>query len=141
VDRSTPDGFLAYLKEMVGIERFDQLKLPLMMVTTEFWKREEVILDSGLLIPAVHASMALPGLFAPVTLDGRLLVDGGLVNPVPYDLLGDDCDITIAVNVIARHNHHDNSLPSALETLFEAYQILQSTVMREKLGLFLTLLL
>jgi NTE family protein len=109
-----PDGFLAYLKEMVGVERFDQLKLPLMMVATDFWKREEVILDSGPLIPAVQASMALPGVFAPVTLDGRLLVDGGLVNPVPYDLLGDDCDITIAVNVIAQHNHHDNSITNRL---------------------------
>ena len=47
---------------------------------------------SGPVLPAEHASLALPGLFAAVSLSGQLLVDGGLVNPVPFGLFEPDCD-------------------------------------------------
>ncbi|KAA3628249.1 MAG: patatin-like phospholipase family protein [Proteobacteria bacterium] len=128
-----PDGFIAFLDETLGVERFDQLKIPLQVVATDFWSREAAVFDSGLLMPAVQASMALPGVFAPVTIGDRLLVDGGLVNPVPYDLIQQDCDLTIAVDVIGLRTPGEDPIPSYLEATFEAFQILQSTVLKEKM--------
>ena len=68
-------------------ENFEELAIPFAVVATDFWECRSVVLDSGPLKPAVQASMALPGLFTPVELDGRVLIDGGTMNPVPYDLL------------------------------------------------------
>ncbi len=58
--------------------------------------------------------MATPGLFTPVSMNGHVLVDGGTVNPVPYDLLLDHCDITIAIDVmgsISAESSTTRSLP------------------------------
>jgi predicted acylesterase/phospholipase RssA len=60
--------------------------------------RWEVVFDRGAIIPAVAASFALPGIFKPVVRDGRVLVDGGSVGPVPYNLLFDDCEIVVAID-------------------------------------------
>jgi len=80
-----------------GIER---LLRPFGCVATELTTGREVWLREGSVIDAVRASLALPGLFTPVVHDGRLLVDGGLVNPVPVSLcraLG--ADLVIAVDL------------------------------------------
>lgn len=128
-----PEGFIEFLDETVGIKRFDQLQIPLQVVATDFWSRNQVVLDRGALMPAVQASMALPGLFAPVTIGDHLLVDGGLVNPVPYDLIQDACDLTIAIDVIGLRSKGDEPTPSYMEATFDAFQILQTTVLREKM--------
>jgi NTE family protein len=79
---------------------FAQLPLPFGCVATELATGREVWLREGSVSAAVRASIALPGLFTPVSRDGRLLVDGGLVNPVPVSLgraLG--AEIVIAVDL------------------------------------------
>ena len=48
---------------------------------------------------AVAASIALPALFTPVTVNGRMLMDGGLTNPLPFDVLNGEADVTVAVDV------------------------------------------
>jgi len=76
------------------------LPLPFACVATDLESGREVWLRAGSVAAAVRASIALPGLFAPVARDGRLLVDGGLVNPVPVSLaraLG--ADVVIAVDL------------------------------------------
>ncbi len=88
-----------------GIER---LRLPFACVATELDSGREVWLREGSVIDAVRASIALPGLFTPVVRDGRLLVDGGLVNPVPVSLcraMGADVVIAVDLNhdLVARH--------------------------------------
>ncbi len=128
-----PAGFIDFLDETVGVQRFDQLRIPLTVVATDIGTRQAAVLDSGPLMPAVQASMALPGLFAPVEVDGHLLVDGGLVNPVPYDLIQDACDLTIAVDVTGIRTPGEDPTPTYLESTFDAFQILQGTVMREKM--------
>ena len=56
-------------------------------------------MDSGELLPAVKASMAIPGVFEPVLLKECTLVDGGVVNNLPYESLMDECDVVIAIDV------------------------------------------
>ncbi|WP_440997200.1 patatin-like phospholipase family protein [Arhodomonas sp. SL1] len=110
---------------------FADLRIPLRVVATDLWRREPVVLESGPVLPAVRASMALPGVFTPVTLGGRVLVDGGAVNPLPYDLL-DDCDVTVAINVTGKRSPKDDF--TFLDSVFNTFQIMQSTIINEKLA-------
>ena len=127
------DRFLAELEEAMGVSTFEALPTPLKIVASDFWAREQVVFDSGPLLPAIAASFALPGIFKPVVLDGRVLIDGGSVNPVPYDLLLDSCDITIAIDVIGKRKPGDELIPSYTETLFNTFQISEKTIVVEKL--------
>ena len=127
------ENLLNYLFESVHATQFSELDTPLKVVASDFWSREQVVLQHGALIPAIRASMSLPGLFQPVTIDGQVLIDGGAVNPVPFDLLPDDCDITIAVDVIGTRTV-SNKLPSLSEAVFNTYQIMQKSIIREKLA-------
>ena len=79
----------------------ESLERPFGAVATELASGQEVWLQSGPLLDAVRASIALPGLFTPVNRDGRWLVDGGLVNPVPVSLcraLGAERIIAVDLN-------------------------------------------
>lgn len=127
------DYFIKYLQEKIHISRFNQLKIPLSVVATDFWARKEVVFNSGDLMLAIKASMAVPGLFNPVRYKDRILVDGGLVNPVPYDLLLGDCDLVIAIDVLGHRTPDTNDGPSYFETMFNSFQIMQAATMNEKL--------
>ncbi|RMX03013.1 patatin [Corticibacter populi] len=72
-----------FLAQMLPTEHFDELPVPFRAVATDVLSGDEVTLGSGRLVEAVHASFAVPGLFTPVRRGRRVLVDGGLVNPVP----------------------------------------------------------
>ena len=108
---------------------FEELVVPLTVVATDFWERRTVVLDSGPLQPAVQASMALPGLFSPVELGGRVLIDGGTVNPVPYDVLTDSCDLVIAVDINGPSPAEPGSVPGYFDTVFGSVQIMQQAIM------------
>ncbi len=114
---------------------FADLKIPLQVVATDFYAQEQMVIASGALRPAVAASMALPAIFSPVRIDGRALVDGGLVNPLPFDLIAGMCDLTIAIDVSGAANVDapPNMQPSAVEVLMASSQIFQRSIVREKL--------
>jgi NTE family protein len=126
-------NFIQYLHKAIPHTRFEELAIPLKIVAADFWRREEVVLESGELLDAVKASMALPGLFVPVVRDGRVLVDGGAVNPVPYDLLIDDCDIVIAIDVIGHTSADTHSLPSFFDAIFNTVHIMQQSILVQKM--------
>ena len=94
------DKLMAFFEQHFVDRNFDALPLPFACVATDLANGREVWLREGSVAAAVRASIALPGLFAPVRRDGRLLVDGGLVNPVPVSLaraLG--ADVVVAVDL------------------------------------------
>lgn len=94
------DKLIAFFERHFVDKDFSALPLPFACVATDLASGREIWLKEGSVAAAVRASIALPGLFAPVNRDGRLLVDGGLVNPVPVSLcraLG--ADIVIAVDL------------------------------------------
>jgi len=78
---------------------FEDLRIPLYIIATDFRSWHQVIFHSGEIIPAIAGSIAIPSLFKPVEFDGRLLVDGGVVNPLPLDSASIDTDLTIAIDV------------------------------------------
>jgi len=85
----------------LGEREIETLPLPLSIVATDIGNGDKVVFRSGSLTKAMRASMSVPGLMSPVDYQGRKLVDGGLVDNVPIDVVRDHCqaDIVIAVNV------------------------------------------
>ena len=79
---------------------FEQTKIPLAVVATDINKRETCVFSTGSLVPAVQASMAIPGVFKPILYQDRVLVDGAVSNPVPSDVVRSmGADIVIGVNL------------------------------------------
>ena len=113
---------------------FADLATPLQIVATDFYAQEALVISKGLLRPAIAASIALPALFQPVVIGGRALVDGGLVNPLPFDLLGQNVDITVAIDVSGGGREPNaTGVPTAYEAVITASQILQRSIVRQKL--------
>jgi NTE family protein len=82
------------------VQKFSELKIPVMMVATDLETGQKVVLKSGNLLNALRASMSMPGLFAPARVKNRWLVDGGLVDPVPVSVArAVGADIVIAVDL------------------------------------------
>jgi len=127
------DDFIRYLGEVIGVRRFRDLGIPLRVMAADLWSGEPVVLESGELLPAVQASMALPGVFPPVRLDGRDLVDGGVADPLPYDLLTRDCDLIVAIDVSGDRKPIDGADMSFLGVLFHSFQIMSRNILAEKL--------
>ena len=102
-------------RKMLGFSEFGELALPFRAVATDLDTGGEVVLGSGDLLQAVRASISIPGLFSPVRIDGRLLVDGGLVNPVPVNVARDmGAQVVISVDV-AQGVEPEPALPAPLE--------------------------
>lgn len=88
------------LRQIIAVKSFVDLPLPYAAVATDLNTGEAVVMQEGDLISAVRASMAIPGVFSPVERDGRVLVDGQLVNPVPVSVCrAMGADKVIAVDV------------------------------------------
>ena len=91
----------ALLEELIGVKRFSDLKIPFAAVATDLYTGEKVVMDSGDLVSAVRASMSIPGVFPPVEREGRVLVDGQLVDPIPVAqcrAMGADAVIAVDIN-------------------------------------------
>lgn len=79
---------------------FEELKIPLFVVAVDIERREEVVFNKGSVAEAVRASISIPGIFIPKRLNGRLLVDGGVLNRVPIDVLRRaGADVVIGVDL------------------------------------------
>jgi NTE family protein len=94
------------LRMLIGaareIDDFDNLPIPFRAVATDLAAARLVVLDKGDLSQAMRASMAVPGVFAPVVIDGQVLVDGGLMRNLPVDVARNLCaDVVIAVTLQA----------------------------------------
>ena len=117
------DKIAEFLQEILGVSTFEELKIPLIIVATDFHTGEEVVFNSGPLMPAVRASMSLPGLFEPVLHEGRMLIDGGCANPVPHDLLtGNDLNIAVDVSDLPQQTH--GKVPGVKDALMGAVEIM-----------------
>jgi NTE family protein len=96
------EGFLRVVTaRAIGVEDFRKLPIPFNAVAADIETGEAVVLERGSLSRALRASMSIPGALAPVEIDGRLLVDGGIANNLPIDLARSLCraDAVIAVNI------------------------------------------
>lgn len=127
------DGFLAFLLENMGVKTFEDLKIPFRAIATDFYKEEEVVFSSGDILPAIKASMSIPGVFEPVIHEGRVLVDGGVMNNLPYRDLRKECDVVIAIDVIPSRDPGETKVPSLTNSVMGMFDSLMNEVVRFKL--------
>lgn len=91
---------IARVSQILDGARIEHLPIPFTAVATDLDTRREVWFKYGPLDAAIRASIAIPSLITPIVINGRTLVDGGLVNPVPIDAtFGSAADATVAVNL------------------------------------------
>lgn len=114
-------------------DRFEDLAIPLKVVATDLWAREEVVFEKGPLRPAVAASSAIPGLSRPVEFADRVLIDGGTMNPLPFDHLRGLADIVLAVDITRMAERKERSSPSTIEAVVLSYYIMSNAIVSEKL--------
>lgn len=91
-----------HLERSLGSRLFEDLKLPLLIIATDLDTMQAHVFDHGSVAQAVHASAAIPGICAPVHLDGRRYTDGGAADPLPVTILRErfELDAVIAINVL-----------------------------------------
>lgn len=119
-----PRGMIAgnrlkgFLQQLILDKSFSDLEIPFRAVACDISKRKEMVLDSGKVVDAIMASIAIPGVFNPVHKeDGSILVDGGVVNPLPVSVLNaEGINRVIAVNsmpssdIVMRSNQSSQGL-------------------------------
>jgi NTE family protein len=114
------------IREKIGNVNLEDSPLPVAMIAADIETMEKVILSSGDVGRAAMASTSIPGIFTPVEINGRLLVDGGIVENVPISPLVDmGADIIIAVNL---NSDHKNKRPeNILEILLRTFVMTSNT--------------
>lgn len=117
------ESFLQHIIKQMAAKTFEDLVIPMRIVATDFYSGDPVVFDSGLLLPALKASMSIPGVFVPVKHEGKILVDGGVSNNLPYDVLVDQCDLTIAIDVLPSRKQEDADPPSIVDATLGMFDI------------------
>jgi len=120
-----------FLPETIPAE-FSALAIPLIVMATDLHRRQEAALSSGPLRTALAASIAIPGLFRPVSVDDRILIDGGATNPLPFDQLTGRADVIVAVDVFGVPAADRSDMPSAWESMLTTLLIMGSTIVAAK---------
>ena len=106
-----------FLPDSMPVE-FADLGIPLMVVTSDIHARREVVFATGALQPALAASIALPTIMRPVMVEGRVLIDGGATNPLPFDLLRGRADVIVAVDISGPVVEDRATMPTAIEGIY-----------------------
>jgi len=90
-----------FMAELLPVRTFEELQIPLAVVATDIETGEMLVIKKGNLLPALQAAISFPGIFPPVRFGDRFLVDGGLCNPVPVDVVRElGADLVIGVCAI-----------------------------------------
>jgi NTE family protein len=114
-------------------EDFADLGIPLKVTATDFYGHGPAVLESGDLYSALAASAAIPAVFRPVIRGGRLYIDGGVYNPVPFDLISDAADIVIAIDVVGTPAQSKHRRVTSVELVFGASQLMMKSIIAMKL--------
>lgn len=112
------------IREIVGEVNIEDLSIPFTAVATDLTNQQEIWFQEGCLHQAMRASAAIPSLFTPVIQGKRMLVDGGLINPLPIvPVVSSHCDLIIAVNLNSTNQQHYQlpviERPPALKSRFD----------------------
>jgi NTE family protein len=105
---------LARVRELLGGALIEDLPIPFTAVATDLFARKEVWFQKGPVDAAIRASIAIPGVISPVVLNGRLLADGGLMNPVPIAPTASvGADLTLAISLNGESRTLRGATPAA----------------------------
>jgi len=112
---------------------FEDLEIPLTVVATDLYRRQAAVFSSGSLKPALAASIALPTVMRPVVLNKRILIDGGAINPLPFDLLRGRVDVVVAVDLSGEPTEERREIPSPWECALTTVMVMGGAITAEKI--------
>lgn len=107
--------------------RFEDLEIPLTVTATDYFGHKLCLFSEGDLHNAIAASAAIPAVFRPVKRDGMTLIDGGIYNPLPFDIFGDSVDMVIAIDVVGGPEETGRH-PSSIDFMFGATQLMMQSI-------------
>lgn len=122
----------AFLPDAIP-DTFAGLKIPLKVTATDYYGHHLVVFSEGDLHKALAASAAIPAVFRPVQHGERVLIDGGIYNPVPFDLVQDEADIVIAIDVVGAPEEGLRKRPNSIDLMFGATQLMMQSIIAGKL--------
>lgn len=129
------NSLLKAIKRFVGDVRIEDLRIPFVAVATDLATGEAVRITRGPLAEAICASSAVPGLVVPRYWDGRWLIDGGVVDPIPVEAarsLG--AEVVVAVDVLVSPSEKGFSGPNVFRVLFQMSTIFQKRIAELEVG-------
>ena len=135
------DGLRDGIKRVARNRKIEDSRIPLAIVAADLNSGREVVFKDGLIWPAVLASMSIPGVYPPIPVGGQMLVDGGVVNPVPSDAVSAlGANIVIAIKLSRREIDHpwertsvepSGRAPVIFQTLTRSIEIMQGKIVTE----------
>src|SRR5919201_1905662 len=111
---------------------FRELEIPLIIIATDLYRRQQEVFSSGALKPALAASIALPTVMRPVVVAKRILVDGGATNPLPFEELRGRADVVVAVDISGASTDERRDIPNPWECLFATLLVMANAITSEK---------
>jgi NTE family protein len=111
---------------------FGELEIPLIIIATDLYRREQAVFSSGALKPALAASIALPAVMRPVVLADRILIDGGATNPLPFEELRGRADVVVAVDISGAPTDERRDIPNPWECLLATVLVMANAITSEK---------
>lgn len=138
------ERIIGVLREMIGDQDIEELPIGFTAVATDLIEQKEIWLNDGPLFDAIRASIAIPTIFTPWTYRDRVLVDGGLLNPVPIaPALNHSTDLIIAVNASGRRSREhptereaDPDAPGIFDAMSMSLDTMQSAIAKLKLAAY-----
>lgn len=112
---------------------FSELEIPLKVTGTDYYGNKLKVIDSGDLKKALAASAAIPVIFRPVKVDGVVLIDGGIANPLPFDIIDRQRYSVVAVDVVGLPRGEPGRMPKRFDAGFGASQLMMQTITSMKL--------
>ncbi|ANB55758.1 patatin-like phospholipase family protein [Anoxybacillus sp. B7M1] len=123
------------IKEFIWLvtkgKKIEELQIPIAIVATDLQRCEKVVFRSGVVADAVRASISIPGIFVPETIDGRMLVDGGVIDRIPVSVARTmGADVVIGVDV--SHVKVTDAISSIFDVILQSIDILQDELVRHR---------
>ncbi|MGV3550784.1 patatin-like phospholipase family protein [Rhizobium sp.] len=122
----------AFMPEVLPAD-FADLAIPLHVTATDYYGSTEHLIGEGDLFQALAASAAIPAIFMPVRINGRVMIDGGIFNPVPFEYLLDKADIVIGIDVVGWPTGDPETIPSRIDSLFGSSQLMMQSIIAMKI--------
>ncbi len=122
------------LQDVFGGKTFDDALIPLYLTATDFWNGEKVVLHQGPLSDAIRASIAAPVVFRPWLVDGRLLIDGAMSDPLPVDVaIREGAGVIMAMGFESPYHAH---LSSILSIVLQMTSISNNNLLRTSFAFY-----
>jgi NTE family protein len=125
------ERILKFVEKNIGVKNIEELKIPFAAVATDIYTGDRVVFKRGSISTAVRASSAIPGVFKPVSVGQRLLVDGGVVDNLPIDVARSmGADIVIAVDISSKSTNY--RINTVVDVILQTINIMGSEINKYK---------